>query len=155
MVADSRSLEPIGIVPIAPSGRVHLSEQAVSSRPYRCFEGIGDPLDVQEMPVGDVVGRRGAAKGATAQRHRAVQPGRHAAAALGARRVDQDPPGGHLRRANRSMRAAFELWMIAVWPAPAIVSRVWHSRSPSSSPSTVNIDRTGASFSPVLNRSRA
>ena len=60
-----------------------------------------------------------------------------------------------MTRANRSMRAALVLWITAVWPAPAIESSAWHSLSPSSSPSTVNIDSTGASFSPVVNLSSA
>ena len=57
-------------------------------------------------------------------------------------------PAG-IARAKRSTRAAFVVWMTAVCPAPAISSSVRHSLRPSSSPATVNIDRTGASFSPV------
>ncbi len=48
---------------------------------------------------------------------------------------------------KRSMSSGLRVWMMAVWPRPSLAKIVLHVASPSSSPSTVKSERTGASFS--------
>src|SRR5437667_5783540 len=57
---------------------------------------VGDSLDVEEMPVADVVGRRVSPERAAAKGERALEAGRHTAAALSARRIHENAARWHL-----------------------------------------------------------
>ena len=54
---------------------------------------VGQPLDVQQVPRRDVVGRDVAAVAAAAERHRRIEPGRQPDRPVRRRRVDDDAEG--------------------------------------------------------------